>query len=703
MPKKSTRRKANGLKAPERALRVGIDIGGTFTDFCVFDGASGSTLHHKVPSSPANPDHATMSGLLEFLTSAKIATSDLTFVGLGTTVATNTLLQRSGARTAIVTTSGFRDLIEIGRQTRPSVFDLRKVRPAPLVPRYLRLTVAERVSHTGEIINVPSRQDIANMIEKLRVLPIESVAVCLLNSYTNPSNERKLAGAIRKALPHLHVCGSYEVTSEYREYERFVSTVINAYLAPGMFRYIQNFQKKIRDVGFEKTPYVMSSGGGILPPEHAAHRPIETLFSGPSGGVSGAISLATQLGLRNIITLDMGGTSTEVCVVRDCVARTSYLRWVDRFPIRAAALDIHTIGSGGSSIAWIDPGGMLRVGPNSVGADPGPACYGRGGNQPTVTDANVVLGRLNPDHLLGGALKIDKRRAEAAINKIALARGVSISGAAAAIVAIADHSIAQAIRFVTVQRGIDPSEFVLVAFGGAGPLHASLVAKELGMSVLVPEKPGILCAYGVLTKDIQRTVSRTHMLNGSAPSALESIRRVFDELEQEVAGDLRSQASSEIPMQVERNVDARYKGQNFELSVKYPVNLGNDTLDVLHKLFDEAHEQAYGYHWPKRDLELVTFRVTASIEVDRPLPVASKSNGSLSSNPKAHRPVYFESVEAFANCPIFDRATLSPDQRLLGPAIFEQIDTTTVVPPGFMASVDHHRNLRIDHVADQLG
>jgi N-methylhydantoinase A len=696
------KRGRNGFEQARKNFRVGIDIGGTFTDFCLFDSASGVTLHHKVPSSPANPDQAMLAGLDELLAAADVKISALGFIGLGTTVATNTLLERSGAEAALVTTAGFRDLIEIGRQTRPSVFDLRKVRPVPLIPRYRRLTVSERVSPTGEILKKPARHEIDDMIEELHSLRVDSVAVCFLNSYANPANERLIANAIRDSIPDLHVCTSYEVTSEYREYERFVSTVINSYLAPRMSHYIQSFQEKIKRIGFAKTPYVMSSGGGILPPEHAAQRPIDTLLSGPSGGVSGAIALAGELGMRDIITLDMGGTSTEVCVVRDCVAKMNHLRSVDGFPIRAAALDIHTIGSGGSSVAWIDPGGMLRVGPQSVGADPGPACYGRGGDLPTVTDASVALGRLNPTHLLGGGLEIDKKRAERAIDGIAEARGVSRIDAAAAILSIADHSIAQAIRFVTVQRGIDPSEFTLVAFGGAGPLHASFVAKELGMPVLVPERPGILCAYGVLTKDIQRTVSRTRILLSSHPGASETMRKVFEELERELARDLHSQAGSGAELRLERRVDARYKGQNFELSVLCPHELKGGALDHVHRSFDAAHEQAYGYHWPKRDIELVTFRVTGWIQVDKPVSAASRSDSILSANPKTHRPVYFDSVEAFVNCPIFDRTGLSANQRVLGPAVIEQADATTLVPPGFMTSVDPYRNMRISYVADQM-
>jgi N-methylhydantoinase A len=493
--------------------RIGIDVGGTFTDLYLFDTVSGAVARHKLLSTPAEPQLAPLAGIREILAQAGAQGADVAFVGLGTTVMTNALLERKGAATGLITTAGFRDLIEIARQTRPHTFDPFVSKPEPLVPRQLRVEAIERTAADGTVITALDHASLDAAIDRLLAQGVQAIAVCFLNSYANPSHERLAAERLRSRWPAGHVSISCEVLPEFREYERLSSTAVNAYLMPATRDYFESFEAEVARMAIPDPPFIMNSGGGIMTPEQACSRPIDTLFSGPSGGVSGAVHVAIRAGHGNIITFDMGGTSTDVCLVQNGSPQLSHSRMINGCPLKAAALDVHTVGAGGSSIAELDAGGMLQVGPHSAGARPGPACYGQGGDRATVTDANVVLGRLNPQYLLGGALKIDAARSHAAIERaVARPRGIDVVDAAASIVAVADTNMAHAVRFVSVERGLDPGDFMLVAFGGAGPVHAASVARHLDVAgVLVPPAPGVLCAMGVLVNDLQTDVSRTRM------------------------------------------------------------------------------------------------------------------------------------------------------------------------------------------------
>jgi len=679
-------------------LRVGIDVGGTFTDLFLLDEVTGDVFRHKLSSTPDDPYKAPIRGLKQILEKAGRGAEEIRFVGLGTTVATNALLERKGAVTGLITTKGFRDLLEIGRQNRPDVYDLFRGRPAPLVAREHRVEVDERVAGDGTIVRDIEEADVLRAVERLRADGCASVAICFLNAYANPEHETRAANILRERWPDAALTVSQELLPEFREYERLSSTVVNASLMPVMKRYLTRFNVEVETLGVPEPPFVMSSGGGVVSPALASERPIDTLLSGPSGGVSGAQYFAEAVAESNLVTFDMGGTSTDVSLIRDGRPEVTHARTIDGLPIKSTAVDIHTVGAGGSSIAWIDAGGMMRVGPHSAGASPGPACYGIGGDEPTVTDANVVLGRLNPEYLLDGAVRIDKARSVAAIERVvAREKGLSVEDAAAAILAVSNTNIAQAIRFVSVQRGLDPRDFVLVAFGGAGPLHAAAVAEDLEMAVLVPESPGVLCATGVLAKDIQIDLSRTRLTRQTDAVAAEAFRRIFDELEERAMETFRSNGLGLDGVMIERSVDARYIGQNFELRVPIMSNdLGARSMDAVKAGFDAAHEQFYGYRQQDQETECVTFRLRASLPVPRPELVGEVSGGRTEAlAPRTTRSVFFEQAAGFLECPVYARNDLRPGDMLKGPAIVEQMDTTTVLPPGFTAKVDAVCNLRL--------
>jgi N-methylhydantoinase A len=492
---------------------------------------------------------------------------------------------------------------------------------------------------------------------------------------------------------------SSEVLPEFREYERLSTTMVNAFLMPVMRGYLTRFEAAVTALGVPRRPSVMTSGGGVVTPAVAVERPVDTLFSGPSGGVSGAVYVAERAGAPNIITFDMGGTSTDVCVIQDGVPQASFSREIDGLPIRAAALDVHTVGAGGSSIAHVDAGGLLRVGPRSAGSSPGPACYARGGEEPTVTDANVVLGRLHPEVLLGGRLPIDAARARAAIEaRIARPRGISVIEAAASILAVANANMAQAVRFVSVERGLDPRDFQLVAFGGAGPVHAAFVARELGIGgVLVPLSPGVLCAMGVLAKDMQMDFSRTCVTGENAGDAVAQMAGVIADLEARARDAFGRNGYDAAVVRMERAADVRYVGQNHELSVAVPAGvIDAAALASVKAAFNRAHARFYGYDSPSKAMEVVTFRLRATVRIPRhELLRAAGSARSGGLVAASVRDVFFEERGGFIRTPVHARDALRSGDRIDGPAIVEQMDATTVVPPGTTAIVDAGRNLRL--------
>lgn len=679
------------------SYRVGIDVGGTFTDLFLLEEHTGRTYSHKVSSTPAQPHLAPLLGLKELFGSVGIDGDQVSFIGLGTTVATNALLEWKGARTGLITTRGFRDLLEIARQKRPALYDPFKQKPRVPVPRDLRLEVSERIGADGAILEPLSISDVMAAVEALRASGAVAVAVCFVNSYKNPSHELQAADAIRSVWKDVHVVTSFEVMPEFREYERFVSTAINASLIPLTSSYFRKFSRAVAAFGIRVPPKVMSSSGGVFSPEMAGQRPIDTLFSGPSGGVSSAVFMGQLTNYEDLITFDMGGTSTEVCMIRANKAQKTYQRIIKGYPIRVTSHDIHTIGAGGSSIAYVDEGGLLNVGPESAGANPGPACYEKGGDRVTVTDANIVLGRLSQTHLLGGALEINAARSQEVLRRdIAAPKGTSVVSAANAVVALAEANMAQALRVVSVERGIDPEGFTLIALGGAGPLHAAAVAREVGMArVLVPRNAGVFCALGVLTKDIQQNLSQTMLMSEADSNVHESLTDTYVAMEAQARADLAEQYGDMSGLYFERYADVRYCGQNHEITVSVPAGtVGADSIGQVRENFHRAHEDMYGYRQPDSRIDIVTLRLDAVIPVPRPRLEEHAATAQDAPPASEFRAAYFNGDSA-VQCPVYQRSQLQPGQELSGPAIIEQMDSTTIVPPDFRARIDPWLNIEI--------
>src|SRR5215470_7389454 len=483
--------------------RVGVDSGGTFTDICLFDEQTGRIETWKVPSTPDDSSRGIAQGVEEGMRrvapGAERPAAAIVYFGHGTTVATNALIQHRGARTGLITTDGFRDLLEIGRQKRPDLYDIQADKPLTLVPRDLRLEVPERVLYTGEVETPLDEEKVHAAARALKAAGVQAIAVCFLYGFVRPDHEQRTVAILREQLPHAFISAGHEIAPEFREYERLSTVVLNAYLGPVMETYIQRLTPRLEALGMVATPHLTQSNGGVIGFATAADMPVRTVLSGPSTGVVGAQAVGTLAGFEDLITFDMGGTSTDVALLQGGRCRLATEATVHGYPIKAPMLDIHTVGAGGGSIAYIDSGGLLKVGPRSAGADPGPACYDKGNEEPAVTDANVVLQTLNPGHLLGGRMAIRQDLANQAIGRLAGELGLGVPQTAQGILSVVTANMARAIRVISVQRGHDPRDYTLMAFGGAGPLHAARLARELDIGrVLVPANPGILCAMGLL-------------------------------------------------------------------------------------------------------------------------------------------------------------------------------------------------------------
>ncbi len=677
---------------------LGVDVGGTFTDFALYDVATNRLEFSKTASTPANQAVGVTRGIQRLIERLGIPASEITFFIHGTTVATNTFLECKGARTALIVTAGFRDVLQIGRQDRPSLYDWRVRRPEPLVSRHLRFEARERVLHTGEILTPLQPEEVQAVVEQVTKAEVEAVAVCLLHAYANPVHERAIGQALTEALPHLTVVLSSEVLPEFKEYERMCATTINAYLAPVMRRYLHSLQRSIAEVGVRSDLHIMQSNGGIVGAATAVHKPIYTILSGPAAGVIGSVALAHQAGEPSIISVDMGGTSFDICLSYQGEARRTQESEVEGFPVKVPMIDIHTLGAGGGSIAWIDPGGALRVGPQSAGADPGPACYDQGGHEATVTDANLALGRLNPEYFLGGRMALDVERARQAISKrVANPLGLSVEEAAEGIIRVVNATMIKGIRVVSVTKGYDPREFCLVAFGGAGPVHAAELAAELNIPrVLVPIAPGVTSALGLLMADTRYDYVRTVLCPGSELVARELGRR-YAGMEAEALSQMQGEGLKRDRVSFVRLADVRYLGQGYELEI--PVASGKlaspQVAEVVER-FHQTHKRRYGYASPENPVEVVNLRLTALARSPQPRLDAMPLNGAA--DPpcalKGHRPVYFH--QRWVSTAIYDRSQLKPGDVIAGPAVIEQLDSTTVVWPAQRARVDTYCNLILD-------
>ncbi|MCC7284411.1 MAG: hydantoinase/oxoprolinase family protein [Acetobacteraceae bacterium] len=671
--------------------RIGIDSGGTFCDVALFEEETGRVAVWKVSSTPDDPSRGIAGGLSQGLAEVGAEAGEVGYFGHGTTVATNALIQGRTARTGLITTEGFRDLLEIGRQKRPHLYDLQIDKPPPLVPRDLRLEVAERLRHDGRVERAASTEELARAAAALAAEGVEAAAVCFLYGYLDPAHEKLALRALAEALPGKFICASHEVAPEFREFERLSTTCINAGLGPVVREYLARLRARLAEAGIGPAPKITQSNGGTIGFETAEAQPVRTVLSGPATGVVGAAEVGAAAGFANLITFDMGGTSCDVALLQGANAALSGDQVVHGWPLKVPMLDINTVGAGGGSIAWIDSGGLMKVGPQSAGANPGPACYGLGNPEPTVTDANVVLGTLHPTHLLGGRMAIDRARSIAAIDAIAAPLGLSRMEAAQGVIRVVTANMAKAIRVISVQRGHDPRDYALCAFGGAGPLHAARLAAELDMRrILVPRNPGILCAMGLLLSDLRRDFAATHLmaLDGAAEPR---IAEIFARLAGQAAAWFDAEQIAAGARLCRRSIDMRYAGQNFELAVDA------DDPALLAERFAAAHTRAYGYALPGEAMQCVTFRLQAIACVPKARLLRHPEAGEDAAAAVAgERRTWLPELGGEAAVPVYDRDRLLAGNRFTGPAIIEQMDATTLVLPGMTARIDQLHNLILE-------
>ena len=675
--------------------RVGVDSGGTFTDICLFHEETGRLEVWKVPSTPHDPSVAIGGGVAEALAQFGAVSEEVSYFGHGTTVATNALIQHRGVPTGVITTDGFRDLLEIGRQKRPDLYDIHVDKPPVLVSRDLRFGVPGRLRHDGSVETPLDEDAVRAAARALRAAGVEAVAVAFLYSFVNGSQEEAARRILAEEFPEAFVSTSHRVAPEFREYERLSTTVVNAYLGPVMQGYVRRLEQRLKEQGIASTPHLTQSNGGVIGFDTAIEMPVRTVLSGPSTGVVAAQAIGEMAGIGDLITFDMGGTSTDVALLSGGICKLVGEAVVHGYPIKAPMLDIHTVGAGGGSIVHVDSGGLMKVGPRSAGAFPGPACYGHGSTEPTVTDANVLLQTLNPEYLLRGRMRVHRELAAAAVRSVADQVGMEVEHAADGILDIVTASMAKAIRVISVQRGHDPRDYALVAFGGAGPLHAARLARELDMGrVIVPLTPGILCATGLLMADLRTdyAVTRLQMLDTVSNSALQNI---YESLERQADGWFAAEAIPAHARSVQCSVDVRYAGQNYEIAVPVPSGaLDGASLEAVRTGFLEAHRQLYGFVAEEGEIQLVTYRLQATGHVDkarfRPLELAGSDPSQAA---MGEREVWCSRAKSFRRNVVYDRLGLAPGNVVEGPAIIDQMDTTTVVPAGAVMRVDPYLNL----------
>lgn len=691
------------MNATKGMWRVGVDTGGTFTDLVAV--RDGEIRTAKVPSTPPRFDDA----VVDALAAASISASDVSLLAHGTTATTNAVITKTGARTGLITTRGFRDVLELRRHNRAELYDILWDPPEPLVPRRLRLEVRERVDYVGKVLVPLAEDEVMAALERLREADVEALAVCFLHSYANPAHELRVKEIAAERWPELYVSVSSDLLREPQEFERTSTVVVNSYLGPILSTYVGRLERRLAEQGFSGALLIMHSGGGLLPAQTAVTVPARTVTSGPAAGAmaaegfpvagspaAGAMAAeatAAQTSVGQIISLDIGGTSADIAVIRDGRALL-----VNEFapefglPIRFPSVDLLTIGAGGGSIAWIDAAGAPRVGPQSAGARPGPACYGRGGSEPTVTDANLVLGRLSEDASLAGTLRLDRRLAEEAVDGFACRLGLSLRDAALGIIEIANSNMARAIRLMTVERGLDPRNFTLLAFGGAGPMHACELAEQVGIgSVLVPLAPGVTSALGTLFVDIVHDIGRSY-ISRLAQVDTTAVETIFRELESEANEAL---AADHVPPElraVQRSIDLRYVGQLKTLSIPVPVGTFSPIVAAaVREGFLREYERQYHHVTEEIDVEVSVVRVRGRGVQDKPQLPQPRARGAPVARDR--RAIHFRGGEIEAQ--VYERKAISSGAIVAGPAIVEQIDSTTVVPSGWSLHADSLGNLAL--------
>jgi N-methylhydantoinase A len=686
-------------------MRVASDIGGTFTDLIYLDGVTGEVGMIKASTTP----HNFAIGVEETLEKSGITVADTTFFVHGSTIIINALTERTGVKTGLVTTRGFRDVLAITRANRPDLYNMAYTKPEPFVPRYLRLEVRERVNYKGEELEPLNEDDVRHVAEFFKKEEIEAIAVCFLHAYANPDHEARCGQLLRELLPGTPVTLSHDITKEWREYERTNTAVLNAYVQPIAVHYLGTLEKDLGEMGMGPVAHIMQSNGGIATFEMARRAPIRTCESGPVAGVIGAAVIGDLLGEPNVISLDIGGTTVKSSLVENGTPRITtdyrieYRRDWEGYPIKVPTVDIVEIGAGGGSIAWIDEAGSLRVGPVSAGAVPGPACYGAGGEKPTVTDANLVVGRINPDYFLGGEIKVSVDKARRSMQEIADFFGLGVEETAMGIIRLADASMVNALKLVSVRRGYDPRQFTLVAFGGGGSMHAAALARELRVKrILVPSAPAVFSAWGMLMADLRNDYIRTRVVRTDQIEPAE-LSNTFAEMEKQAVEELAAEKVAEdVPTKLtvvfQRFADMRYAGQ--EHTVKVPIPGGELTekdLPEIDECFHQLHDHAYTFRL-ESPVELVNFHLTALGQVEKPkitrLSVNKDKGTSVEEAYKGDRQVIFDA--GFLTTPTYERGLLPVGAALTGPLIVEEPAATTVVFPGQRVSVDEYGFLHIE-------
>ncbi|HUT66064.1 MAG TPA: hydantoinase/oxoprolinase family protein [Spirochaetota bacterium] len=672
--------------------RLGTDVGGTFTDGVLLDESTGKIQVSKVSSTPKNPATGTIQSMERF----GVPLEEVTFLVHGTTVIINALIEGKGAKTALITTKGFRDVLEIGRSNRTDMYNALYSRPRSLIPRHLCFEINERILADGTVFVPLEIDDLDNIVEKMREELIESVAICLLNAYANPQHEEEIGRVLKEKFPEATISLSHLITRRYYEYERTSTTAQNAYVMPVVQGYLRSLEKEVEKRRFQSVLQIMQSNGGIMTSAVAREMPIAMVESGPSAGAIGGAQLASMIGYKNVITYDMGGTTAKSAIIREGLPETTEQYLVEGRPILLPVVDMREIGAGGGSIAWIDEAGALHVGPQSSGAEPGPACYMRGGREPTVTDANLELAILDPEYFLGGTMEISPELGQEAIRKIADYFNMSIDEAALGIIKIVNINMSGLLQSMTVKRGYDPREFALVAFGGAGPIHAAAIAKELKIpTIIVPPFPGVFSAWGMLMADMRHDFNQTY-LNPMEDVDLGTINGMYRELEARVLELFEREKIAAENIVLSYGMDLRYSGQEHTLSVQAPAVIQKKGRVTLEREFDELHFKVYGHNAPREPKEIVSLKTTGIAKVRKPV---LELIGSGSPEPSGEAKLGARNVYigdgAYEEFSIYRRDLLLAENMIAGPALIEEDTATTVVEKGQTCSVDRYGNLII--------
>lgn len=659
-------------------LWVGVDVGGTFTDAVVYDDEAKQIAYAKAPSTPSDPTK----GVIDAVEGLGAAFEDIGRFVHGITIGTNAILQHKGARVWLLVTEGFRDVLEIARTNRDVLYNIKTLKTPPIVPRSRSVEVRERLIYDGSV-RVPLDEE--GLRESVRALPIaedDAVAVCFLHSYAHPDHERRAVEIVREECPGVTVCCSSEVLAQFREYERFNTTALNAYIGPLMDRYLDALQTRLAGKGYRSEVFIMTSNGGVSTAGRARRLPISTVLSGPAGGVAATVHLGGITGLENLITCDMGGTSTDVCLIESLQVPVTNEQFIAGYANRTPQIEINAVGAGGGSIAWLDAGDILMVGPHSAGAEPGPACYGQGGTDPTVTDANLVLNRLSSGTRLAGRIALDKGKSVESMQPIMERLNLNEYQLSEGVIRIAVARMVSAIKQISIAKGFDPRDFVLCAYGGAGPMHAAFIAEELEIPrLVVPLGPGNFAAFGSLISDIRQdyVLTRTIQTRGAK---FEEIDKIFQEMENEGRANLEREGVGKPSIDTRRSLGMRYLGQSWELEVDLPE--GTDSVAAIEAAFEDIHDRRFG-HKSGGASEIVNFRIAAIGRVDKPTLPAWTVQGPLSDAEVAQREVYFDG--AFVETPVYDRLKLPLETEIHGPAIIDESGSTTIVPPGWRAHV----------------